>query len=178
MVVFVHRVEGLAPGLYILIRNPECYDPIKQTFTDKLEWTPVEDAPEHLPLYRLVAANSQNAAALLSCQQRIASDGVFSLGMLSEFDSALETGVWEYRRLFWEAGILGQILYLEAEAIDFQGTGIGCFFDDAFHEMLGITDTQFQSLYHFTVGSALNDARLRTLPPYHHIQRKDKNAGD
>lgn len=74
-------------------------------------------------------------------------------------------------RLFWEAGMVEQVLYLEAEAISIQGTGIGCFFDDAFHQTLGITDTRFQSLYHFTLGGALNDARLRTIPPYQHIQR-------
>ena len=66
--------------------------------------------------------------------------------------------------------MLGQVLYLEAEAIDLQGTGIGCFFDDPFHEMMGIKDSRFQSLYHFTVGGALNDGRLRTLMPYAHLK--------
>jgi hypothetical protein len=38
--------------------------------------------------------------------------------------------------------------------------------------MLGIKDTQFQSVYHFTVGGALNDSRLRTISPYAHLDRK------
>jgi hypothetical protein len=68
-----------------------------------------------------------------------------------------------------ECGLLGQVLYLEAEAAGLRGTGIGCFFDDAVHDLLGIRDTTWQSLYHFTVGGPLEDARLRTEPPYRHL---------
>jgi len=170
-VLFVHRVNGLEPGLYILLRNAQALENLKNAMIDTLEWSTVQGAPRHLRLYRLVKANARNAAASLSCHQRIAADGAFSLGMLSEFDAAMQTGPWAYKHLYWEAGMLGQVLYLEAEAIDLQGTGIGCFFDDPFHEMLGIKDSQFQSLYHFTVGGALNDGRLRTLMPYDHLRR-------
>jgi hypothetical protein len=76
-----------------------------------------------------------------------------------------------YRQLYWEAGMLGQVFYLEAEAAGVSGTGIGCFFDDAVHETLGIKDTRLQSLYHFTVGGALVDERLTTWPPYYHLDR-------
>ena len=72
------------------------------------------------------------------------------------------------RRLFWEAGILGQVLYLDAEAAGIQGTGIGCYFDDAMHDLLGIQGTGWQSLYHFTVGKGVTDTRLQTQPPYEH----------
>jgi hypothetical protein len=48
-----------------------------------------------------------------------------------------ECGAWWYRRLFWEAGVLGQALYLGAEAIGIRATGIGCYFDDLFHGLLG-----------------------------------------
>lgn len=171
LVLFVHRVNGLEPGLYILLRNAQALNSLKLALIDKLEWMPIDQAPDHLNLYRLVKANSQKAAATLSCHQRIASDSAFSLGMLSEFDTALKTGPWAYKHLYWEAGMLGQVLYLEAEAIDLQGTGIGCFFDDPFHEMMGINDTQYQSVYHFTVGGALNDGRLRTIAPYAHLNR-------
>ncbi len=61
---------------------------------------------------------------------------------------------------------MGQALYLEAEAHGLRGTGIGCYFDDSFHELLGLSGRSFQSLYHFTVGYPLSDLRLLTLPPY------------
>lgn len=95
-------------------------------------------------------------------------DSCFALGMLAEFNDIVQAAPWRYRQLHWEAGLLGQILYLEAETLNLRGTGIGCFFDDAFHEVLGLRDRKFQSLYHFTVGRALVDARITTLPPYPH----------
>jgi hypothetical protein len=71
-----------------------------------------------------------------------------------------------YRRLFWETGAIGQVLYLEAEAAGIRATGIGCFFDDPVHSLLGLTGRRFQSLYHFTVGGPVEDGRLTTLPAY------------
>ncbi|MCK7581941.1 MAG: hypothetical protein MZV65_44195 [Chromatiales bacterium] len=62
--------------------------------------------------------------------------------------------------------MIGQALYLEAEAAGVRGTGIGCFFDDEMHRLLGLRDRTWQSLYHFTVGGAVDDPRLTTLPPY------------
>jgi hypothetical protein len=76
---------------------------------------------------------------------------------------------WIYRQLFWEAGMIGQILYLEAEARGVRGTGIGCYFDDVVHAQLGLQDRSWQSLYHFTVGFPVEDPRLQTLPPYFHL---------
>ena len=91
--------------------------------------------------------------------------------MLAEYETHIARGPWLYRQLFWEAGILGQALYLEAEAAGVRGTGIGCYFDDAVHDLLGIKNQSFQSMYHFTVGTALTDTRLQTLPPYAHLER-------
>ena len=48
-------------------------------------------------------------------------------------------------RLFWETGVIGQVLYLEAEAAGVRATGIGCFFDDPVHQVFGFNDATFQS---------------------------------
>ncbi len=85
--------------------------------------------------------------------------------MLAPFD-AIEAAPSAYRRLFWEAGLVGHALYLEAEAAGLRGTGIGCFFDDRFHERLGLRGGAFQWLYHFTVGEPLDDERILTTPPH------------
>ena len=37
--------------------------------------------------------------------------------------------------------MIGQVLYLEAEAVGLRGTGIGCFFDDGMHSLLGLKDS-------------------------------------
>jgi hypothetical protein len=91
--------------------------------------------------------------------------------MLARFRENIETAPYRYRWLFWEAGMIGQVLYLEAEAHSLRGTGIGCYFDDAVHDLLGLKDDTYQSMYHFTVGLPVEDDRLTTLPPYFHIQR-------
>lgn len=75
-------------------------------------------------------------------------------------------GPWFYRRLHWEAGAVGQVRYLEAEAAGMDATGMGCFFDDVTHDILGLTDRRYQTLYHFTVGGPVEDARLTSLPGY------------
>jgi len=87
--------------------------------------------------------------------------------MLAEFEKPIqEIGPWFYNRLYWECGVIGQLLYLGAEIIGFRGCGIGCSFDDFVHRMLGLTGMEFQDLYHFTVSKALEDKRLITLPPF------------
>jgi hypothetical protein len=85
-------------------------------------------------------------------------------------------GAWFYRRLFWEAGAVGQVLYLEAEAHGVRATGIGCYFDDPVHQALGLGDATFQSLYHFTVGGPVDDPRLTTLPPYDSVPDPSRAA--
>jgi hypothetical protein len=62
--------------------------------------------------------------------------------------------------------MIGQVLYLEAEAAGLRGTGIGCYFDDPVHEVFGLTGLAYQDLYHFTVGAPVEDARLTTWPSY------------
>ncbi len=165
--LFVHRVEGLPPGLYLLVRDSKKLDVLKENTHKEFLWKKPKDCPEELPLYFLSEGDFRETAKTVSCVQDIAADGAFSLGMIAEFDSAfLEYGAWFYKRLFWETGMIGQLLYLEAEALDFSATGIGCFFDDAMHEIFGLKKTAFQSLYHFTVGGAVVDNRLTTLPAY------------
>lgn len=171
LVLFVHRVEGVEGGLYVLLRNPRVETKMRAAFSEDFEWARVESCPAHLPLFRLVTADARQAARALSCHQDIAADGAFSLGMLAEYEDSLASGPWTYRHLFWEAGMLGHVLYLEAEAAGVRGTGIGCYFDDGVHELLGLKSRCLQSLYHFTVGGALTDERLQTLPPYAHLQR-------
>ena len=170
LLIFVHRVDGLTPGLYFLVRDRRKLPFIQQTMNPELSWTTAPDCPDGLPLYWLLEGDAKKLAAQVSCHQDIAGDSAFSFGMLAEFEGILrERGAWWYPRMFWEAGLLGQVLYLEAEAVGVRATGIGCFFDDPVHEIVGIQSLAIQSLYHFTIGGPVEDRRLQTLPPYHHL---------
>ena len=171
LAIFIHRVEDLPTGLYILVRDPSHEPSLKKSLRSELCWKKPEGCPETLPLYLLQEADARDVAKIISCHQDIAADGAFALGMLAEFDTSLEQhGALFYSRLFWETGLIGQILYLEAEAAGIRSTGIGCFFDDAMHEVLGISDHSWQSLYHFTVGAPVDDPRLQPLPSYWHLK--------
>ena len=173
LLLFVHRVEGLKPGLYVLVRNPQKLSFIQQSMNPELTWTPAPRCPEDLPLYWLLEGDAKRLAIQVSCHQDIAGDSAFSFGMLAEFEGRLrEGGAWWYPRLFWESGLLGQVLYLEAEAAGVRATGIGCFFDDPVHEIIAVKGLSLQSLYHFTIGGPVEDRRLMTLPPYGHVKRE------
>lgn len=170
LALFVHRVEGLTPGIYMFLRHtdPLLKDTLQRFMHPQFTWTIPEHRPASLPLYRLEDGDARRLAIQLSCHQEIAGASSFSLGMVAEFDASLaKYGPWFYKRLFWETGVIGQILYLEAEAAGVRATGIGCFFDDPVHRVLGwYPHTHWQSLYHFTVGGPVEDRRLTTLPPY------------
>lgn len=171
LLLFIHRVEGLTPGVYVLVRDPAKLSLLKDAMNQHLEWVLAPGCPEGLPLYGILEGDAQKVAAQVSCHQDIAGDSAFSLGMMAEFEGRLRQGAWWYPRLFWESGLIGQVLYLEAEAAGVRATGIGCFFDDPVHEIVALKDHTLQSLYHFTVGGPVEDPRLTTLPPYAHLER-------
>jgi SagB-type dehydrogenase family enzyme len=165
--LFVHRVEGLSPGLYALARDPDKLPVLQEVMRREFAWQPLPSCPTGLPLYLLREGDCRALAATVCCGQDIAGDGAFSLGMIAEYLDSLTTyGAAFYRNLFWEAGMVGQVLYLEAEEMGIRSTGIGCYFDDPVHEAFGITSRGWQSLYHFTVGGPIEDTRLATLPAY------------
>ena len=165
--LFIHRVDGVPPGLYALARDPDKVETLKAVMDSEFCWQRVPACPPGLPLYLLQEGDYRALATTVSCGQKIAGDGAFSLAMIADYRDSLATyGVAFYRNLFWEAGMVGQLLYLEAEEAGIRATGIGCYFDDPVHEAFGITSGEWQSFYHFTVGAPVEDGRLSTLPAY------------
>jgi len=167
LVLFVHRVEGLVPGIYAYLRDPAVYSEWKAAMRQEFLWERMNDPNESNEpndpndLFLLLPIDCRRMANRLSCDQEIAEDGFFSLAMIARLEASLrEPGEWFYRRLFWECGLIGQVLYLEAEAVGTRATGIGCFYDDPVHEMLGLTGHAWQSLYHFSMGVPVEDSRL------------------
>lgn len=169
LLLFVHRVTGLTPGLYLFVRDERDLELLKCSSRPEFLWKKVNGDS---PLYLLAEGLLMREATAVSCQQPIAGDGCFSLGMIAKFRPVIEKRPFLYRHLFWETGMIGQVLYLEAEAHGVRSTGIGCFLDDPVHQVMGLKDHTFQSLYHFTVGGPVEDARLQTWPPYFHLKEK------
>ena len=176
LLLFVLRVDGLPSGLYLLPRTPAAAAELPgivgakdERFTGQCQVGASDpDCPPHLGLILLAPLplpEMQRLARALSCHQDIASTSAFSLGMLADL-SVISADNHAYRRLLREAGLVGQALYLEAEAAGVRGTGIGCFFDDPVHNAFGLADPRWQSVYHFTIGTPVLDTRIETGPPY------------
>ena len=172
LLLFVHRVQDVTPGLYALVREPARVHALREAMDPNFLWSRSDACPSALGLYLLEEGDARRVAKQTSCNQDIAADGVFAVAMLAEYRAPLLAhGPSFYRRLYWETGAIGQVLYLEAEASGIRGTGIGCFFDELTHRTFGITDDRFQVLYHFTMGGPVEDSRLETRPAYEHLQR-------
>jgi hypothetical protein len=152
--------------VYLLARDDDAQAVLREALCASFRWQLPEGCPAALRLFRLEEGNARPLARFASCRQEIASDSAFAVAMLADLGPALDAGPWWYRRLHWEAGLLGQVLYLEAEAAGVRATGIGCFLDDVVHDALGLGDDRFRDLYHFTVGGAVEDRRLTTRPGY------------
>ncbi len=173
VLLFAHRVDGLAPGAYLLPRSAVGCGPLRHSLPTGLELAPVPDAPADAPLLRLAETPAlAGTLRTLNCHQALGSDAMLGFALLAEFNPLPDAAA--YRERLQEAGLIGQALYLEAEALGLRGTGIGCFFDDALHQLIGLPDSAaasapLQSVYHFTVGLPVNDARISTEPPYAHL---------
>jgi SagB-type dehydrogenase family enzyme len=167
VVLYAHRVEGVVPGAYVLPRRAGVMTAMQAAMWSGRPMPTVPGAPEGLPLFGL-AEHPALAGTLrtLSCHQAIASDACLAVSLLAEFDGPVDAASSPYRDLFQECGLVGQALYLQAEAEGLRGTGIGCYFDDAVHELLGLKDQHLQVLYQFTVGVPMADTRISTEPAY------------
>ncbi len=133
--LFVHRVEGIAPGLYRMERGQ---------------------------LRRVREGDQRVVAAALSLGQDLAGNACFTASFVADLGrAAARFGDRAYRSVHHEAGALGQRLYLAAEASGFRGTGIGAFYDDHVHAWLGLDPRGAeQVVYHFAVGDPAPDPRL------------------
>jgi SagB-type dehydrogenase family enzyme len=169
LLIQVHRVEGLAPGTYLLLRDPGHASSLRQLLP-ACAW----EACDVPGLIRLRAGDERGEARDIACEQGLAADSCFTVAMLADFESMLSEDTCQaYAQMYWECGALGQICYLEAEAAGARGCGIGCYLDDALIESLGGLPGTWQDLYHFAIGIPVEDSRLRTADPYSHRWRDE-----
>jgi SagB-type dehydrogenase family enzyme len=100
LALFVHRVDGLLPGLYLLVREPAALKRLSKAIRADAVWEKPRVVPEELPLYLLLRGECQEVAAELSCGQDIAGASYFSLGMIADFAGPIaKHGDWVWRLL-------------------------------------------------------------------------------
>jgi SagB-type dehydrogenase family enzyme len=117
--------------------------------------------PEHSQLEQIKLGDQRLVAAALSLGQDLAGNACVAFSMIGDFESAARRyGDRGYRYVHFEAGAIGQRMYLAAEALSLRATGIGAFFDDEVHKYLSLAPERGQVVYHFAVGHPVLDPRL------------------
>jgi SagB-type dehydrogenase family enzyme len=129
-------VDGLQPGVY-------------------RHW------PDSGDLERIKSGDQQVMAAGLSLGQELAGNACVAFSMIGDLDRATRAyGDRGYRYVHFEAGAIGQRMYIAAEALGLRATGIGAFYDDEVNRYLDIEPDQGQVVYHFAIGYPVVDPRL------------------
>jgi SagB-type dehydrogenase family enzyme len=132
--LYVHRVRDCDPGVY-------CWDQA----TRKLK--------------QLHRGNVQRVVAFLSLEQALAGNSCFTVSMIADLSEAARVfGNRGYRYVYFEAGAIGQRLYVGAEALGWNATGIGAFYDDDVHRYLGFLEDGADS-----VGASVGEAEKAAL---------------
>jgi len=92
-------------------------------------------------LEQLHRGNMERVAAYLSLEQPLAGNACFAVSMIADLAEAARVfGNRGYRYVHFEAGAIGQRLYVGAEALGWNATGIGAFYDDDVHRYLGFLE--------------------------------------
>jgi len=134
--LYVHRVEGLAPGVYRY-------------------WL------EHAELEKIKEGDQRLVAAALSLGQDLAGNACVAFSMIGDFENAARSyGDRGYRYVHFEAGAIGQRMYLASESLGLRATGIGAFFDVEVNRYLSLAPELGQVVYHFAIGYPVPDPRL------------------
>ena len=134
--LYVHRVDDLPSGVYRY-------------------W------PRQAQLEQIRSGDQRVAAAGLSLGQDLAGNACVAFSMIGDLERATRLhGDRGYRYVHFEAGAIGQHLYLAAEALGLGATGIGAFYDDEVHRYLSLTSGQRQVVYHFAIGYPVPDPRI------------------
>eukprot|EP00211_Chloroparvula_japonica_P004391 CAMPEP_0119127690 /NCGR_PEP_ID=MMETSP1310-20130426/6138_1 /TAXON_ID=464262 /ORGANISM="Genus nov. species nov., Strain RCC2339" /LENGTH=624 /DNA_ID=CAMNT_0007117969 /DNA_START=53 /DNA_END=1927 /DNA_ORIENTATION=+ len=163
---FAHRVSGLNPGIYVLLRSQSGEEPARPDLSPRVAHTWKQVAAP-LPFYQLVTGDVRRAAATTACVQSIAGNGTFAVAMVSmQFHETVRRCPHAYRLAHYDAGNVIHGLYLDSTARGYATTGIGCYFDDLVAELLGYDRDQAACLYMGAVGKAVVDDRLTDIPPY------------
>ena len=166
LILWIHRVEEMTPGLYFMGRQRHINTALQSAMNPNFEWAPIHDDQLTVGLWKLSALDNPRLAKAIHCHQSIASDAMLLVGCVSDFSTAVEQSGWNYRGLHWKCGLIGHRIYLSAEAMGYRATGIGCYFDDEYHDLLGLSDTDYQALYHIAIGKPRLDKRIEDFPPY------------
>jgi SagB-type dehydrogenase family enzyme len=151
--LYVHRIRDCEPGVY--------------------RWDRV-----NRKLDELHRGNVQRVAAFLSLEQALAGNSCFTISMIADLGEAAQVfGNRGYRYLYFEAGAIGHRLYVGAEALGWNATGIGAFYDDDVHRYLGFLEEGADSI-DASVREAEKAALVMLGSPASRAAAQDRDSSD
>lgn len=128
-VIFVNRVEGVKSGIYYFDRQKNS-------------------------LNLLEKGDFSETAKFINCFQDTAKNSAFTINMTAPFPTNEN-----YKSIMFESGMIGEILYLEAEAKGMRGCATGCFFDDLITKEI-LNDKNKIATLGFSIGVPLMNERI------------------
>ena len=137
LVIFVNRVDGIESGIYFFDREKNSLSLIEK-------------------------GDFSETAKFINCAQDLGKDSAFSISMV--IDKKYIDKEYKYKLAMFEAGMIGQILYIEAEAKGYRGCGIGCFFDNLVSIDI-LENEDILTLYGFSIGEPVIDERIIPIRP-------------
>jgi SagB-type dehydrogenase family enzyme len=152
--LYVHRVQDCESGVYL--------------------W---QKATQTLKL--LHSSSVERVAAYLSLEQALAGNSCFTISMIANLAEAAKAfGNRGYRYVHFEAGAIGQRLYVGAEALKWNATGIGAFYDDDVHRYLGFLEEAGSSVEASVETAEQKSLVMLTSPTSRHAAGQTPTAGE
>lgn len=129
LAIFVHRVVGLEPGIYLLVRNEAHMKDLRKATKNEFEWEKPDNCPPSLPLYMLHPGDVQDLATRLSCNQVSRSQYCVASTLFSNVKLLLQFKIAQFK--LYKTGAPSyhnRVIQL----YDFW-SGVSCFVYDTFH---------------------------------------------
>jgi hypothetical protein len=164
LLLFVHRVEEMQPGLYLLSRDQKSNISLKSQLAKDFEWQP-EGGPVNF--FRLQAGDFRKVTSTLWNQSNLGESAMFHVMMLADFDKSVRLDLSTYPHIFWESGMIAQVLSTEATALHHRTHHLAHFIDEQCHLMLGLRADQFRCTYLSSYGQPSESKTVYKAPYYH-----------
>ncbi|MCX8065160.1 MAG: SagB family peptide dehydrogenase [Candidatus Hydrogenedentes bacterium] len=163
LVIFANSLENIRPGIYLF---PFYGSLVSRTAEKNLSSIKIS---KEIDIFLLKEGDFKTFTSHLLCGQDVGENSAILFGLFADIQNILQVyGDFSYVVLHWEAGFIVHHLYLEAEILNLQGTGIGCFFDDEY--IVEIPQPKGKAklypIYYYALGKPIPDLRLKSYPPY------------
>lgn len=148
---FINRVEGLQPGLYLLFLNDKQITSFRSQCKVTFNWTKVS---KEYQFYSLFEAPLNEMISDICLNDPFVKNSALTVSFINSFKPFITTfGVSMYQRLFWEAGMLAELIRLESRLEKVDAVSHPFYYESLFEKVMGISHHEdFMNTYHLSIG--------------------------